>query len=138
MSYFVVINEQGPSWVGSRPVREQELWTEHAGFINSLTDRGFNILGGPLGNGEPHRALLIVSSESESAARPQPMDDPWMRAGILRIGSIEPWEIWASNDKLDPILAGIARPTAHRGVSRCCNYPLIAQLVLTAGPADLT
>jgi hypothetical protein len=113
MPYFVVINEQGPSWVDSRPMRDQKMWPEHAVFINSLTDAGFVILGGPLGPGKPHRAILIVNSESEAAARTRLLEDPWMQTGILRIGSLESWEILASNGKLDPVLADIAR-TDHR------------------------
>jgi hypothetical protein len=109
MPYFVVINEQGPSWVESRPMRDQKMWTEHAVFINSLTDAGFVILGGPVGQGKPHRAMLIVNSESETAARTRLMEDPWMQTGILRIGSLDPWEVLASNDKLDPVLAAITR-----------------------------
>lgn len=112
MAYFVVINEQGPSWVDSRPMRDQEKWTEHASFVNSLMDAGFVILGGPLGDGKPHRALLIVSSKTESAIRTRLLEDPWIRAGILRVGSIEPWRILVSNDKLDPVLADIARQGA--------------------------
>lgn len=115
MAYFVVINEEGPSWVGGRPMRDQELWTEHAAFINSLMYAGFIILGGPLGEGNPHRALLIVSSETESAVRARLLDDPWVRSGHLTLQNIEPWKLLVSNDKLDPVLAEITNPTMARG-----------------------
>jgi hypothetical protein len=111
MAYFIVINEQGPSWVDSKPMRDQEKWTEHADFVNSALYAGFVILGGPLGNGPTHRALLIINSESESAVRSWLLTDPWVRAGILRTSSIEPWKILVSNDKLDPVLADIAKAT---------------------------
>lgn len=107
MSYFVVISEQGPAWVDSHPMREQALWREHADFINPLCERGFVILGGPFGSGHPHRALLIVTSESRSAVHDQLQEDPWVKAGILRTASIEPWKILVSHDKLDPVLAEI-------------------------------
>jgi uncharacterized protein YciI len=107
MPYFVVISEQGSRWVDSRPMREQELWKEHADFINSLRAPGFVILAGPIGSGHPHRALLIVHAESESAARAQLAEDPWVKAEMLRTASVEPWKILASNDKLDPVLEEI-------------------------------
>ena len=107
MSYFVVISEQGPSWMDARPMREQVLWPEHAVFINSLSAEGFILLGGPIGNGHPHRALLIVSAESRSGAAARLDADPWVSAGVLRTSSIEPWKILASNEKLDPVIAEI-------------------------------
>jgi uncharacterized protein len=107
MPYFVVVSEQGPSWVESRPMREQSLWPEHAGFINSLRESGFVILAGPIGGPLPHRAMLIVHSESLDIARARLQEDPWVKAGILRTDNVEPWKILASNDKLDPVLAEI-------------------------------
>lgn len=109
MAYFVVVNVQGPAWVDSRSMRDQALWTEHAAFINALIRGGFVVLGGPLGDGRPHRALLIISSESESTVRARLREDPWVQAGILRIGTVEPWAIIASDDRLDPVLAEISR-----------------------------
>ncbi len=111
MPYFVSISEQGPGWVDGRPMRAQELWAEHATFVNSLTSAGFILLGGPLGNGHPHRALLIVSAETESTARARLLEDPWMRAGILRVRSVEPWRILVSNDKFDPVLTEMTGPS---------------------------
>jgi hypothetical protein len=108
MSYFVVINEQGPSWVPSRPMREQPLWDEHAAFVNSLMYAGFVVLGGPLGDGGPHRAMLIINSDTEQTVRSRLAEDPWIRAGILRLGSLESWKILVSQDKLDPVLAEIS------------------------------
>ncbi len=110
MSFFVVINEQGPSWVEGRPMRDQAMWTEHAAFVNSMMYDGFVVLGGPIGSGNPHRALLVISTESESTARERLEKDPWIRDGMLRIGSIDPWTILVSNDKLDPALAEITAP----------------------------
>ncbi len=60
MAYFLVTEEQGPAWKNSRSIREQEQWTEHAAFIDELTDSHFVILAGPVGGGSVRRALLIV------------------------------------------------------------------------------
>jgi uncharacterized protein YciI len=109
MPYFVVVNEQGPSWVDSRPMREQALWTEHADFVNALMREGFIVLGGPTGSGHPHRALLVVHAATEPTVRTRLLEDPWMRNGILRVHSIEPWQILVSDERFDPILAQISR-----------------------------
>lgn len=109
MGYFVVINEQGPSWADDRPMREQEGWAGHASFVNSLFSSGLVVLAGPIGSGKPHRALLIVHAADEPSAVAQLLQDPWMRDGILRLGVIEPWTILVSDDRLDRVLAEVTR-----------------------------
>lgn len=92
MPYFVVVNEQGPSWHDGRPMREQAGWAEHASFMNELTEKRFVVLGGPLKGGARHRAMLIVDAPDERTARRRLAEDPWMRSGLLRHLTIEPWE----------------------------------------------
>ena len=105
MSYFVAVNEQGPAWVAGTPMREQAGWAEHAKFVNeSVVDR-FILLAGPLPGGPVHRALLIVQSSSAAEVRAKFSEDPWIRSGILVTRSVEPWEILASHDLFDPVLA---------------------------------
>jgi uncharacterized protein YciI len=107
MAYFVVTNEQGPAWQNSRSMRDQEKWAEHAEFIDALTDERFVILAGPLEGGTSHRALLIVDSTSVQVVRSRFAEDPWMRMGILRILTIEPWEVLVGKERLDRAPAGI-------------------------------
>jgi uncharacterized protein YciI len=110
MTYFVVVNEQGPSWDGARAMREQREWTEHAAYVNQAMYSGLVLLGGPLGSGAFHRALLVVSAEDEAAVQTWIREDPWIRSGILRTASVEPWTLLVSNDKLDPVLEEITKP----------------------------
>jgi uncharacterized protein YciI len=105
MPYFLVINEQGPAWVESRAMRDQAGWTEHAAFVNSLMYDGFVVLGGPIGSGHPHQAILIVTAKDEAAVRQRLAEDPWVRSGVLRLQRLEPWNIIVSQDSLDPLLA---------------------------------
>jgi uncharacterized protein YciI len=112
MSYFVVTNEQGPAWIGGRSMREQALWPEHAAFINSRVSGGFVIAAGPLGNGPLHRALLIVNAQEVSEVREEFAADPWIRDGTLRILTIEPWTLLASDDRLDRVLEQLTRTQA--------------------------
>ena len=65
--FFVVLRRTGPEWDASRPLEEQSGWTEHAAFMDGLTDSGFVVLGGPLA--DEHRVVLVVEAESEDAVR---------------------------------------------------------------------
>ncbi len=69
---------------------EQELWGEHARFMNDLASKGFVVLGGPLADG---RILLVIEAESTAAVRSRLAADPWSANGLLLIASIEPWSI---------------------------------------------
>ena len=91
MAYFAITEERGPSWDSSRTRREQKDWDAHATFMDGLTDDGFVVLGGPVGDGT--RVLLIVDAESQSEVEARLAPDPWMTMGILRVAVIEPWEI---------------------------------------------
>ena len=91
MSYFVVTEEPGPGWDGSRPRRKQDEWDAHAAFMDALVEDGFVMVGGPVGDGS--RVLLIIHAESERAIEARLADDPWMAIEILRVTAIEPWEL---------------------------------------------
>jgi uncharacterized protein YciI len=91
MARYAVTRERGGSWDTSLSLREQERWEEHAAFMEALVDDGFIILGGPLGDGR--KTLLIVDAESEQEIVARLADDPWVPMELLRITSIEPWEI---------------------------------------------
>ena len=91
VSYFVVKREPGPAWEARSSMREQKQWPEHATFMEGLVHDGFVVLGGPLGDGST--ILLIVDSESEDEIRARFSEDPWVPLDLLRISSIEPWEV---------------------------------------------
>jgi uncharacterized protein YciI len=91
MALFVVVREPGPSWAASRPLREQERWDEHAAFMDGLADEGFIVLGGPIG--DANRALHVVHADSRAQIEARLAQDPWTAMGLLRLVSIEPWEI---------------------------------------------
>jgi uncharacterized protein len=93
MPHFAVINEQGPHWDDKRSMRDQKGWTEHAAFMDALTDEHFVVLGGPLRNYSKHRALLIISASNEQVLRTRLAEDPWTRTGVLHTIEIYPWEI---------------------------------------------
>jgi len=112
MPYFVLINVQGPAWIAARPMREQKGWTAHAEYVNSAMRSGKVILGGPLGARGFHRALLVVNFDSIADVRTWSGEDPWIRSGVLRVHTLEPWELLVSHDKLDPVLAEITHPRA--------------------------
>jgi uncharacterized protein YciI len=81
-------------------MREQDKWPEHVDFINALLDRGFLLLGGPIGDGNPYRAMVIVNAESEAEAASCLADDPWRTAGVLELATIDRWNVLAG--ELEP------------------------------------
>jgi uncharacterized protein YciI len=83
-------------------MREQEKWTEHASFIDALTDDGFLILAGPSDVEAHHRAILVVNAVSEQVLRARLAHDPWMRMGVLRVLTVEPWEVLVGKERLGP------------------------------------
>ena len=93
---FVVISSAGPNRDRSMSTREQPLWNEHAAFIDQLVSEGFILMGGPLVDerGMPHGALLIVNAEDENEVREKLKNDPWFERGILKLESIERWQIF--------------------------------------------
>lgn len=90
-AYYAVLLERVDNWHTRVPMRQQEQWEEHAAFMDALVDEGFVILGGPLGEGK--NVLLIITAASEQAIEHRLANDPWTSLGLLRIVSIEPWEI---------------------------------------------
>jgi uncharacterized protein YciI len=92
MANFAVTLVHGPAWDDSRPIRQQRDWDAHAAFMDGLVDAGFLIVGGPLGDGD--RTLHAVESADENEVRATFGEDPWAAAGMLEIGSIEPWALW--------------------------------------------
>ncbi len=92
MANFALTLVHGPGWDASRPIREQRGWDEHAAFMDGLVRDGFILLGGPLGSGE--RTLHVVEAADEDQIRRRVADDPWAKAEMLRVGSIEPWALW--------------------------------------------
>jgi uncharacterized protein YciI len=91
MEYFVVTRERGPAWDATRRMREQDLWDEHAAFMEALAAEGFIVLGGPLGDGA--LVLHVVDAPGEEEVRLRLAADPWEPAAILRTASVERWRI---------------------------------------------
>ncbi len=108
MAYFVAINEQGPAWAAGTPMREQVGWDEHVRFVNRLLTERVLLLAGPLPGAPVHRALLVLQASSEQGVRTKLAEDPWIRSGVLVSRSVEPWQLLASHDRLDPALAELA------------------------------
>ena len=88
---FAVIREHGPRWDASRSLRQQEMWDEHAVFMDDLTNDGFVVLGGPIG--VEAGVLLVINADSEETVEARLNADPWSTMEMLKTGMIEPWTI---------------------------------------------
>ena len=67
--------------------------------MDKLTADGFVVLGGPLGEGDGEDALLVVDSPNEVAINSTLSNDPWSKAGILEIKSIQRWTIFLEAER---------------------------------------
>jgi uncharacterized protein YciI len=92
VSVFLVTLGHGPGWDPSRPIREQEGFSDHATFMDGLVEQGFVLLGGPFKDGE--RSLLIVNGPDDQAVRECLAGDPWATAGMLEVNTVQGWSIW--------------------------------------------
>jgi uncharacterized protein YciI len=79
-------------------MRKQVGWSDHARFMDALTDEGFIVLGGQLGEGEK-RFLLIFNTENEETVWSRLDDDPWTSMKMLQVSEVEPWEILLGGSK---------------------------------------
>jgi uncharacterized protein YciI len=91
--YFLVTRTHGPSWDATRLRREQRGWDAHAAFMDELVEEGLVVLGGPVGEGDGHSALLLVEADSGADVRARLADDPWGE-DMLATESVEPWTIF--------------------------------------------
>ena len=85
---------KGPSWDPTRARRAQAQWDEHAAFMDQLTADGFVVLGGPLGEGDGDDALLLVNAPDKDTITATLKKDPWIKAGILEIKTIQRWTVF--------------------------------------------
>lgn len=99
VSYFVVEEIQSSSWQSNLDLRKQNLWPEHADFMNSLEAEGFVVLGGPMYSENKakddfiHRALLIIDADNETTVLKRLAEDPWIRDSLLKVNWLKKWDI---------------------------------------------
>jgi uncharacterized protein YciI len=82
----------GKGWDPSQGAREQNVWNEHAAFMDQLFDQGKIVLGGPMADGTG--SLVIARAESVEAARAMFDTDPWALADILHVETAQEWTIF--------------------------------------------
>ena len=60
--------------------------------MDALTEEGFVVLGGPVGEGDGEDAVNVIEAESVETVRSRLAEDPWGE-DMLATKSIEPWTI---------------------------------------------
>lgn len=91
--YFLVEHLRGPAYDPSLRRREQASWDQHAAFMDSLVDQGVIVLGGPVGDVDGQKTLLVCRVRDEAEIRARLAADPWSNT-VLRVGSVQPWTVW--------------------------------------------
>lgn len=95
MPIFAVTTERGPRWDADRDIRAQDGWDAHAARMDRLADEGRVLLGGPVDDGQAgDLALLVIRADSPGQVRAMFDEDPWVTAGLIRVATVRPWEIW--------------------------------------------
>ena len=89
--YFAVRQLRGGPWDFTRGLRDQDGFSAHARYMDTLVEDGFIVLGGPL-EGD-REVLLAVCADSKPQVRTRFAADPWIQDGHLTLGSIESWAI---------------------------------------------
>jgi hypothetical protein len=88
--FHVVVQRSGPEWQDGKPLEQQTGWEGHAAFMDDLVERGFMMLGGPLG--DERRVVYAVEAESEQAVRETLAQDPWSGTHLV-VDAVELWTI---------------------------------------------
>jgi uncharacterized protein YciI len=60
--------------------------------MDALTDEGFVVLGGPVGEGDGEDAVNVVEADSVAEVKARLAEDPWGE-DMLAPRRIEPWTI---------------------------------------------
>ena len=97
----------GGPWNWSKGLRDQELFDEHAQFLDGLVDEGYIVLGGPL---DERDVLLVVQSETVASVRSRFAADSWIENGMLTITAVS---------SMDDLPRGAALGREHRPTPTC-------------------
>jgi uncharacterized protein YciI len=76
---FAVEFKVGARWVTGRAPHEQEYFREHSANLRKLREHGSLIMGARYGD----KGLVVLSAESESAARAMVEQDPSVKNGTF-------------------------------------------------------
>jgi len=95
---FLVSQEHSGSWDWSKELSEQELFTEHARFVDDLVEKGVIVLGGPL---DEKNVLLVVDAPSEQEVQEHFAHDPWIENGMLAVTAIRTWTVLLDSSSED-------------------------------------
>ncbi len=102
MSRFIVIREAGHAWQDGG-ITGQPALSDHAAFMNGLAAEQVVLAAGPVAGTEQGRirALLIIDPDDEADIHRHLADDPWTISGLLRITSVEPWNVFVGAERLE-------------------------------------
>ena len=82
---FVIVHHRGRAWVDGVPYLKQPAIDGHIGFMQSLTERGLMVLGGPYTDPDPTGivGMAIVRADSREAAEALAAEDPTLATGLI-------------------------------------------------------
>jgi uncharacterized protein YciI len=96
-TYLVIRRRSGPEWDARHSIREQQGWSEHAAFMDKLTEDGVIVFGGPLESDD--RVVFAVEADSTDEVRAKLADDPWSDSHLV-LSEVVPWSTWLDSREL--------------------------------------
>lgn len=86
---FAIQVSTGPAWDAARPPQEQAEFRGHSAHLSKLREGGHLVMGARYAD----IGLLVVSADSEAAARALMDGDPSLAAGTFRI-EVHPFNVF--------------------------------------------
>jgi uncharacterized protein YciI len=77
---FAVEFKTGPKWVAEKAPQEQEYFADHSANLRKLREAGSLVLGARYSD----KGLIVLSAETEAAARAMIDQDPSVANGVFR------------------------------------------------------
>lgn len=91
-TYYAAFLRPAAQWNPDKPVREQQLWDEHASFMDGLFESGVVILAGPFA--DRTGSMVIVKADSASQVYEMFRKDPWTQHDVLVVVDVKEWTIF--------------------------------------------
>lgn len=89
LRHFAIEFRSGPAWVADKPPPEQAGFREHSANLRRLRDAGRLLIGARIAE----RGFLVLSADSEAAARAEFDADPTLASGVFVV-SIQPMQVF--------------------------------------------
>jgi len=86
---WLITYARGPKWIEGKGLQEQPGLAEHGSYMKDLWDAGVLRDGGPLIDDQG--GMITIRAKNAEAAKKIVAEDPGIRNGVFKLGTIHPW-----------------------------------------------